>query len=82
VALHASQLALLAAAYYLAARLGVAFRFQTSQIGVVWPAGAILVSALLLTPRARWWTVLVAASLAHAAAMYPWSRRGAGNGRS
>ena len=71
VALHASQLALLATAYYLAARLGNAFRFQTSQIGVVWPAGAILVSALLLTPRARWWTVLVAASLAHAAAMYP-----------
>ena len=53
VALHASQLALLAAVYYLAARLGNAFRFQTSQIGAVWPASAILVSALLLTPPAR-----------------------------
>jgi signal transduction histidine kinase len=71
VALHASQLALLAAAYYLAARLGVAFRFQSSPIGVVWPPSAILVSALLLTPRARWWTVLGTASLAHVAAMYP-----------
>ena len=70
VALHASQLALLAGVYYLAARLGNAFRFQSSQIGVVWPASAILVSALLLTPRTRWWTLLVAAALAHIAAMY------------
>ena len=71
VALHASQLALLAVVYYLAARLGNAFRFQSTQIGVVWPASAIVMSALLLTPRARWWTLLVAASLAHVAAMYP-----------
>jgi hypothetical protein len=71
VAVHASQLALLAALYYLAARLGNAFRFQSSQIGVVWPASALLVAALLLTPRARWWTLLVSASLAHIAAMYP-----------
>ena len=70
VAVHASQLALLAALYYLAARLGNAFRFQSSQIGVVWPASAILVSALLLTRRAHWWTLLVTASLAHVAAMY------------
>jgi signal transduction histidine kinase len=70
-ALHAAELTLMAATYYLAARLGNAFRFQNSPIGVVWPAGAIIVSALLLTPRTRWWTVLVTASLAHVAAMYP-----------
>jgi signal transduction histidine kinase len=71
VALHAGQLTLLAATYYLAARLGNAFRFQNSPIGVVWSAGAVVVSALLLTPRSRWWMVLVTASLAHVAAMYP-----------
>ena len=60
-ALHAAQLTLLAATYYLAARLGNAFRFQNSPIGVVWPAGAVIVSALLLTPRTRWWAVLVTA---------------------
>jgi signal transduction histidine kinase len=70
VALYTSQLALLAAVYYLASRLGNAFRFQSSQIGVVWPASAILVSALLLTRGAHWWTLLVTASLAHVAAMF------------
>jgi len=41
---------LLAVSYYLAARLGLGFRFQDSQIGVVWPANAVLLAALLLTP--------------------------------
>ena len=67
----ASQLALVAAGYFVAAQLGVAFRFQNSQISVVWPASAVLLTALLLTPRARWWQVLIVASLAHVAAMSP-----------
>jgi signal transduction histidine kinase len=65
----ASQLALLAAGYYVAANLGLAFRFQNSQISVVWPANAVLLTAMLLTPRARWWQVLAIASLAHITAM-------------
>ena len=60
---------LLAGSYYLAARLGLAFRFQGSLIGVVWPAHAILLSALVLTPAARWWLVLATAALAHAIAL-------------
>ena len=67
----AAQLALVGAGYYVAARLGLAFRFQNSQISVVWPANALIVTALLLTPRVRWWQVLVVASLAHVAAMSP-----------
>ena len=60
---------LLAVSYYLAARLGLGFRFQDSQIGVVWPANAVLLAALLLTPTRRWWVVLVATALAHAVAV-------------
>ena len=71
VAVQAAQLTLVAAAYFLGARLGNAFRFQSSAIGVMWPPSGVLLAALLLTPRTRWWTVLVAAALAHMAAMYP-----------
>ena len=67
----AAQLALLGAGYYVAAKLGLAFRFENSQISVVWPANAVLVTALVLTPRTRWWQVLLVASLAHVAAMIP-----------
>ena len=62
---------LLAGAYDLAVRLGLGFRFEHSQIGVVWPANAILVSALFLTPRSRWWMVFVAVAIPHAIEMHP-----------
>jgi signal transduction histidine kinase len=62
---------LLGVSYYLAARLGLSFRFNDSQIGVVWPAGAIFLSALLLTPRRRWWIALATTAVAHAAAVGP-----------
>jgi len=61
---------LLAAAYDLAIRLGLGFRFENSQIGVVWPANAILLSALLLTPRSRWWMAFVAVAIPHAIEMH------------
>ena len=57
--------------YYFAAELGLAFRFQSSQISVVWPANAVLLAALVLTPRSRWWAVFVTTALAHVAAMSP-----------
>ena len=66
--LLAVQMVLLAASYYLAVRLGLEFRFQNSRIGVVWPANAVLLSALLLAPKSRWWLVLVATATAHVAA--------------
>jgi signal transduction histidine kinase len=64
-----AQLVLLGAGYFLAARLGLEFRFQSSQIGVVWPGSAVLVSALLLTPRSSWWLVLAVVAPIHAAVM-------------
>jgi signal transduction histidine kinase len=76
---------LFAVAYDLFVRLGLGFRFQNSQIGVVWPANALLVSALLLTSRSRWWIVLVAAAIPHALEMnatvpeWRWAWQIAGN---
>ena len=61
--------ALLGAAYYFAARLGVGFRFQNSQISVVWPASALLLAGVLLAPRRYWWLLLVATAIAHLWAM-------------
>lgn len=69
--LYAAGLVLLAALYYLSVRVGLGFRFQHSQIGVIWPANAVLVSALLLVPPRRWWGVLLAIAIAHAAVMAP-----------
>src|SRR6185369_12588379 len=65
----AAQTFLLAASYYLAARLGLGYRFQNTQIGVVWPASSVLLCGLLLMPRSRWWLVLLATVVAHVAAV-------------
>src|SRR5262245_61173351 len=59
-AILVTQALLLGSIYYLAARLGLGFRFQNSQIGVVWPASAVLLAALVLAPVTRWWVVLAA----------------------
>jgi PAS domain S-box-containing protein len=69
--LYAAGLVLLAVLYYLSVRLGLGFRFQHSQIGVIWPANALLLSALLLVSPRRWWGILFVVAVAHAAAMAP-----------
>ena len=61
---------LLALSYYFAARFGLGFRFYSSQVGVIWPANAILVSALLLTSRKHWWVVLLTTAMAHGVVMF------------
>jgi signal transduction histidine kinase len=61
--------AVLGAAYYFAARLGTGFRFQNSQISVVWPGSALLLAGLLLAPRRYWWALLLAVTVAHLSAM-------------
>ncbi|MGH9889488.1 MAG: MASE1 domain-containing protein, partial [bacterium] len=62
-------LGVFAAAYYVSVQIGLAFRFHGSQIGVIWPANAILIVALLLAPPRRWWSILAATAVAHAAAV-------------
>ena len=58
-ALRASVL--LAAAYYLGARIGFALTFDPLPISILWPPNAILLSALLLAPL-HWWKYLLAAA--------------------
>src|SRR5258706_10184214 len=53
--------ALVCAAYYAAAAVGLALRFPPATTSVLWPPNALLTAALLLTPTRRWWLVLLAA---------------------
>jgi PAS domain S-box-containing protein len=70
-ALLGAYLALFAVTYYVAALLGLRFRFQYFLVGIIWPANALLLAALVLTPKRRWWLVLIATALAHSAALGP-----------
>ncbi len=60
--------AALAAAYFLGSLLGLSLRFPGTQISAIWPPNAILLAALLVTPRRRWWIHLLAVLPAHLAA--------------
>jgi signal transduction histidine kinase len=55
--------------YGLTARMSRGVLFQNSHIGIVWVPNALLVSALILTPRKSWWLVVAVSALAHLIAM-------------
>lgn len=59
---------MVAAAYYLGAKIGFALTFQPHPVSVLWPPNSILLAALLLTPVRIWWVILLAAFPAHLAA--------------
>src|SRR5215831_10290634 len=59
---------LVAAAYYLGAKLGFAFTFEPHPISTLWLPNALLLAALLLSPVSSWWWLLAAALPAHLAA--------------
>src|SRR5690349_16251128 len=46
-------------AYYLGAIVGFALTFSTHAVSTLWPPNAVLLAWLLLTPRKRWWLVLL-----------------------
>ncbi len=48
------------AAYYIAAELGQALAFPSAPVSILWAPNAILLAALLLTPREHWWMYLAA----------------------
>ena len=52
-------------AYYVGARLGLALTMRTQPVSTLWPPNAILLAALLLTPRRIWPFVLLGALPAH-----------------
>lgn len=53
------------AGYYLGARIGFELTLQPRPISVLWPPNAILLAALLLTPKRAWWIPVLAAFPAH-----------------
>ena len=62
--------------YFFATKLGFAFIFQPYPISVMWPANAVVLSVLLLTPVRIWPLVLLFIFPAHVAAQaeshVPW----------
>ncbi|HJX86039.1 MAG TPA: MASE1 domain-containing protein, partial [Gemmatimonadales bacterium] len=57
--------ALAGLAYLFAAELGMTLTMRPQPISTLWPPNAILFGLLLLTPRRRWWVVLLGAFPAH-----------------
>jgi len=56
---------IVAVAYYVGARLGLALTMHTQPVSTLWPPNAILLAALLLTPPRIWPFVLLGALPAH-----------------
>src|SRR4026207_2185125 len=54
--------------YYLGCLIGFVLRFPSSGISFLWPPTAVLTSALLITERRSWRSLLAGAFVAHAAA--------------
>src|SRR6185437_4175343 len=54
--------------YFFATKLGFAFKFQPYPVSVMWPANAVVLSALLLTPVRVWPLILLFIFPAHVAA--------------
>jgi PAS domain S-box-containing protein len=48
------------AAYFIAAHVGEALAFPSAPVSVLWAPNAIVMGALLLTPREHWWMYLAA----------------------
>ena len=46
------------AAYFIAARVGEALAFPSAPVSVLWAPNALVMAALLLTPREHWWMYL------------------------
>jgi PAS domain S-box-containing protein len=56
---------LVAAGYYLTAKIGFAFALQPGSVSTLWMPNSILLAGLLLVPKRSWWIILVAACPAH-----------------
>jgi PAS domain S-box-containing protein len=59
------RVVLVSVSYYFAAVASLNFRIGVSTLAVFWPSNAILVAALVSTPKRRWWWYLLAIVPAH-----------------
>jgi signal transduction histidine kinase len=62
---------LVAGVYFLSARLAFIFAYPNSRALLLWPPSAVLLLAMLFTPRRTWWTFILAALPAHLLAVSP-----------
>jgi C4-dicarboxylate-specific signal transduction histidine kinase len=60
-----------ALAYALAAKLGAWLAFPSAPVSALWAPNAILLAALVLAPRERWWAYLLAVLPFHVLAQLP-----------
>src|SRR5262245_30572707 len=60
-----------ALAYVLAAQVGAWLAFPSAPVSALWAPNAILLAALLLTRRERWWIYLLAVLPFHFAVQLP-----------
>jgi PAS domain S-box-containing protein len=56
---------LVCAGYYIGALAGKSLRFPSSNLALIWPPTAILLSALLVVPTRTWWIYLLAVAPVH-----------------
>jgi PAS domain S-box-containing protein len=56
---------LVSVSYYLAVLASLKVRIGPTPLAVFWPSNAILLAALVLTPKRRWWLYLLAVVPAH-----------------
>jgi PAS domain S-box-containing protein len=56
---------LVAAVYYLVGYFGIIAKVPPAGMPTIWPPAAILLAALLLTPRRLWWTYLLTVGPVH-----------------
>jgi len=62
-----------AALYYLGAKLGQWLEFPSVPVSAFWASNAVLLAALILAPRKRWWTYWLAVLPFHFLALLPGS---------
>jgi two-component system, NarL family, sensor histidine kinase FusK len=62
---------LVAISYYLGVQLGSALTPPHGPISAFWPPNAILLAAFLVTPRKRWWILILGVLPAHLLAQLP-----------
>jgi formate hydrogenlyase transcriptional activator len=62
---QAQPMLLVCVGYYAGAWIAKALRFPDSNLSLIWPPTAILLAALLLAPRRKWWIYLLAVIPVH-----------------
>ena len=58
--------------YYVLEAASLKLRLSTSTLALLWPANALVVAMLVLSPKRHWWVYMVAIIPPHILALYPY----------